>query len=160
MASAGERAFDVIFIDVALQGIDGYVVCGMLRQIAMHHYTPVVLVTDRVDAFALAEADSRGANDLISKPLLAAEVTLKALILALRYRLAGGGATPRNAAQACANRLVAQGQVPQECGIVCGTDDTEILRVVTRSPTIPCKLIAHEDTTEAAVSAGPDGLLD
>jgi len=132
MAIAGERAFDVIFIDVALKGIDGYVVCGMLRQIAMHHYTPVVLVTDRGDASARADADARGANDLISKPLLAAEVTLKALILALRYRLAGGGATPRNAAQACADRIVAQGQVPEDCGIVCGTDDTEILRVVTR----------------------------
>ena len=133
MAIASERAFDVVFIDVALQGLDGYAVCGMLRQIAMHHYTPVVLVTDRADTSALAEAEARGANDLISKPLLAAEVTLKALILALRYRLAGGGATPRNAAQACASRLLAQGHVPGGSGIVCGTDDTEILRVVTRN---------------------------
>jgi CheY-like chemotaxis protein len=133
MAIAGERAFDVIFIDVALQGIDGYALCGMLRQIAMHHYTPVVLVTDRADASARADANARGADDLISKPLLAVEVTLKALILAVRYRLAGGGATPRNAAQACASRLVAQGQVPEDCGIVCGTDDTEILRIVTRN---------------------------
>jgi len=133
MAIAGERAFDVIFIDVALQGIDGYAVCGMLRQIAMHHYTPVVLVTDRADARARADADAWGADDLISKPLLAIEVTLKALILALRYRLAGGGATPRNAARACASRLLAQGLVPEDSGIVCGTDDTEILRVVTRN---------------------------
>ena len=133
MAIAGERAFDVIFIDVALQGIDGYAVCGMLRQMAMHHDTPVVLVTDRADAAARADARARGANDLISKPLLAVEVTLQALILALRYRLAGGGATPRNAAQACTSRLLAQGNVPEECGIVCGTSDTEILRVVTRN---------------------------
>ena len=87
MALAGERAFDVIFIDVGLQGIDGYAVCGMLRQIAMHHYTPVVLVTARADDSARADAQACGANDLISKPLLAAEVTLQALILALRYRL-------------------------------------------------------------------------
>lgn len=133
MAIAGERAFDVIFIDVALQGIDGYAVCGMLRQVAMHHYTPVVLVTERADAFARADADARGADDLLSKPLLAVEVTLKALLLAVRYRLAGGGATPRNAAQACASRLLAQGQVPGDSGIVCGTDDTQILRVVTRN---------------------------
>lgn len=160
MAIAGERAFDVIFIDVALQGIDGYVVCGMLRQIAMHHYTPVVLVTDRVDPFARAEADARGASDLISKPLLAAEVTLKALILALRYRLAGGGATPRNAAQACASRIMAQGQVPEDCGIVCGTDDTAILRIVTRSPTISCTPITPENTPQPEVPARPGGLLD
>ena len=133
MALAGERAFDVVFIDVALQGIDGYAVCGMLRQIAMHHYTPVVLVTDRADDSARADAEAWGANDLLSKPLLAVEVTLKALILALRYRLAGGGATPRNAAQACASRLLAEGLVPGDSGIVCGTDDTEILRVVTRN---------------------------
>jgi CheY-like chemotaxis protein len=133
MALAGERAFDVVFIDVALQGIDGYAVCGMLRQIAMHHYTPVVLVTDRADDAARADADARGADDLISKPLLAFEVTLKALILALRYRLAGGGATPRNAALACASRLLAEGHVPGDSGIVCGTYDTEILRVVTRN---------------------------
>jgi CheY-like chemotaxis protein len=132
LALAGERAFDVIFIDVALQGIDGYAVCGMLRQIAMHHDTPVVLVTERADASARAEAEAWGANDLISKPLLAVEVTLQALILAMRYRLAGGGATPRNAAQACASRLLALGNLPEDCGIVCGTDDTEILRVVTR----------------------------
>jgi len=56
-----------------------------------------------------------------------------ALILALRYRLAGGGATPRNAAQACASRLLAQGNLPEDSGIVCGTDDTAILRVVTRN---------------------------
>jgi DNA-binding response OmpR family regulator len=99
----------------------------------MHHYTPVVLVTDRADAPARADANAWGADDLISKPLLALEVTLKALILALRYRLAGGGATPRNAAQACASRLLAQGHVPADSGIVCGTDDTEILRVVTRN---------------------------
>jgi CheY-like chemotaxis protein len=133
MAIAGERAFDAIFIDVALQGIDGYAVCGMLRQIAMHHYTPVVLVTDRADASARADAKARGANDLIAKPLLAVEVTLEALLLALRYRLAGGGATPRNAAQACVSRLLAQGNLPEDSGIVCGTDDTEILRVVTRN---------------------------
>ena len=133
MALAGVRAFDIIFIDVALQGIDGYAVCGMLRQIAMHHYTPVVLVSDWADASARADAKACGADDLISKPLLAVEVTLKSLILALRYRLAGGGATPRNAAQACASRLSAQGQTPENSGIVCGTDDTEILRVVTRN---------------------------
>ena len=133
MAVAGERAFDVIFVDVALQGIDGYAVCGMLRQIAMHHYTPLVLLTDRADPPARAEADASGADDLLSKPLLAVEVTLRALILALRYRLAGGGATPRTAAQACASRLLAQGIVPEDCGIVCGTDDTEILRVMTRN---------------------------
>jgi CheY-like chemotaxis protein len=133
MALAGERAFDVIFIDTGLRGIDGYAVCGMLRQIAMHHDTPVVLVTDRADASALADAKAWGANDLISKPLLAVEVTLQALILALRYRLAGGGATPRNAARACISRLLAQGNLPEDCGIVCGTDDTEILRIVTRN---------------------------
>jgi CheY-like chemotaxis protein len=133
MALAGERAFDVIFIDVALQGIDGYAVCGMLRQIAMHHDTPVVLVTDQADAQARAAAEVLCANDLISKPLLAVEVTLQALILAMRYRLAGGGATPRNAAEACVSRLSALGAVPEDCGIVCGTDDTEILRVVTRN---------------------------
>src|SRR5580765_1044452 len=83
MAIAGERAFDVIFIDVALQGIDGYAVCGMLRQIAMHHYTPVVLATASADDSARADAQARGANDLLSKPLLAAEVTLQALIFAL-----------------------------------------------------------------------------
>jgi DNA-binding response OmpR family regulator len=105
----------------------------MLRQIAMHHYTPVVLLTDRADASARADADASGADDLLSKPLLAVEVTLKALLLAVRYRLAGGGATPRNAAQACASRLAAQGHVPQDCGIVCGTDDTEFLRIVTRN---------------------------
>ena len=133
MAIAAERAFDVVFIDVGLQGIDGYAVCGMLRQIAMHHYTPVVLVTGCADASARADAKAWGANDLISKPLLAVEVTFQALILALRYRLAGGGATPRNAAHACASRLLAEGNLPVDSGIVCGTDDTEILRVMTRS---------------------------
>jgi CheY-like chemotaxis protein len=132
MALAGEQAFDVIFVDVALRGIDGYAVCGMLRQIAMHHDTPVVLVTAVADASARADAQAWGATDLISKPLLAVEVTLQALIFALRYRLAGGGATPRNAAQACASRLLAQGNLPEASGIVCGTDDTEILRIVTR----------------------------
>ena len=132
MALACERAFDVVFVDVALKGIDGYAVCGMLRQIAMHHFTPVVLVTDRADAAARADAKACGADDLISKPLLAAEVTLQALILAMRYRLAGGGATPRNAAESCTVRLVLDGHVPEEAGIVCGSYDTQILRVVTR----------------------------
>jgi CheY-like chemotaxis protein len=133
MAIAGQRAFDVIFIDVALKGLDGFAVCGMLRQMAMHHYTPVVLVTDRADDSARADAEAWGANDLLSKPLLAVEVTLQALILALRYRLAGGGATPRNAAQSCASRLLAEGNVPEDSGIVCGTGNTEILRVLTRN---------------------------
>jgi CheY-like chemotaxis protein len=133
MALAGERAFDVIFIDVGLQGIDGYAVCRMLRQIAIHHYTPVVLVTNRTDDAAWADAAASGANDLISRPLLSVEVTLQALVLALRYRMAGGGATPRNAAQACTSWLMAEGRMPRDSGIVCGTTDTEILRVVTRN---------------------------
>jgi CheY-like chemotaxis protein len=91
-----------------------------------------VLVTASADDSARADAQARGANDLLSKPLLAAEVTLQALIFALRYRLAGGGATPRNAAQACTSRLLAEGNTPEDRGIVCGTDDTAILRIVTR----------------------------
>jgi CheY-like chemotaxis protein len=84
---AERQAYDAVFLDVEMPGLDGFEVCTRIRQIPANRLTPVVFVTSHSDFESRAKSTSSGGRDLIAKPFLSAEITVKALTLLLRGRL-------------------------------------------------------------------------
>ena len=89
LAAATERAYDVIFMDVQMPGMDGFTACLRIHETVPNHTTPVVFVTGQSDFKARSQADISGGTDFLVKPFLTAEITLKALTLIFRNRLRG-----------------------------------------------------------------------
>ena len=87
LALALEKPFDVIFLDVLMPGMDGFEVCSRIRNTATNRATPVVFVTGRDDFDARTQMSRKGGNELMGKPFLTSEITVKALAFALRGRL-------------------------------------------------------------------------
>ena len=87
LAQAANQAYDVIFLDVQMPGMDGFELCTKIRETVPNHNTPVVFVTGQSDFDARAKSTLSGGNDLMGKPFLTFEVTVKALMLALHGRL-------------------------------------------------------------------------
>jgi len=88
LSLAAKQAYDVIFMDVQMPGIDGFEVCLKIHETERNRKTPVVFVTVHSDFNARAKSTLCGGSDLISKPFITAEIAVKALTLALRARLA------------------------------------------------------------------------
>jgi CheY-like chemotaxis protein len=89
LAQAGQQAYDVIFLDVQLPGMDGFELCTKIREPGLNRATPVVFVTGQSDFDARAKSTLSGGNDLMGKPFLIFEITVKALTLGLQGRLSG-----------------------------------------------------------------------
>jgi len=87
LALAVEKSFDVIFLDVIMPGMNGFEACSKIRETIPNRATPVVFVTGQSDFNARAEMSRTGGNDLLGKPFLTSEITVKALTFALRGRL-------------------------------------------------------------------------
>jgi CheY-like chemotaxis protein len=87
LALAMEKPFDVIFLDVVMPGMDGFEVCSKIRETILNRATPVIFVTGQNDFETRARMSRTGGNDLMGKPFLTPEITVKALTFALRGRL-------------------------------------------------------------------------
>ena len=87
LAKVQTKKFDLIFLDVNMPGTDGFQLCDKLRQTGPNKQTPVVFVTGATDFQVRAQLTLRGANDLIAKPFMFIELTVKALGFALRHRI-------------------------------------------------------------------------
>jgi DNA-binding response OmpR family regulator len=83
-----ERTFDLVFLDVDMPGMNGFELCTKLRGLHRNKNTPVVFVTSLTDFESRANSTMSGGNDLIAKPFLFIELTVKALVYLLRGRLA------------------------------------------------------------------------
>jgi CheY-like chemotaxis protein len=89
LALATDCAYDAIFLDVQMPGMDGFDVCSKIHETSGNASTPVVFVTCMSDFDSRAKAILTGGDDLIGKPFLSFEITVKALTFALRRRLGG-----------------------------------------------------------------------
>lgn len=87
LALAREQAYDVIFLDVEMPGMDGFEVCTQIHQTPPNRTTPVVFVTGQSDFEARVQSTLSGGCDLIAKPFLTFELAVKALTLTMRNRL-------------------------------------------------------------------------
>jgi CheY-like chemotaxis protein len=82
-----ENFFDLIFLDVEMPGMNGFSLCARIRTMLGHEKTPVVFVTSLGDFQSRARSTLSGGNDLIAKPFLFVELSVKALLYVLRSRL-------------------------------------------------------------------------
>lgn len=87
LALAAERAFDLIFMDVLMPGMDGFEVCAKIRALDLNRDTPVIFVTGLINEEMFGQISGSGGNDLLEKPLLNSEISVKALTYVLGGRL-------------------------------------------------------------------------
>lgn len=80
--------FDLVVLDVDMPGMNGYEVCTKLRAQADYKDTPVIFVTGLSDFQSRARSTLSGANDLIAKPFVFVELSVKALSYLLKATLA------------------------------------------------------------------------
>jgi CheY-like chemotaxis protein len=87
---ANKNTYDVIFLDIDMPGMDGFELCEKIRETSINKKTPIVFVTSHNNLESRTKLVTKGAQDLIGKPYLPAEITLKALQLSLHGRLKNG----------------------------------------------------------------------
>ena len=100
---AAKQPYDVIFLDVEMPGMDGFELCSRIHETELNRATPVVFVTGRSDFRSRAQATLLGAQDLIAKPFLVFEITVKALTLVMRARLDHSAAAPAKEPEAASS---------------------------------------------------------
>jgi DNA-binding response OmpR family regulator/HPt (histidine-containing phosphotransfer) domain-containing protein len=84
---ATETVYDVIFLDVQMPGMDGFELCTKIRALPTNKTTPVIFVTSLTDFKSRAKSSLSGGTDLIAKPFMFIELTVKALTHVLRGRV-------------------------------------------------------------------------
>lgn len=90
---ATEQPYDAIVLDIMLPGLNGYQVCGRLRDKSI--WTPILMLTAKDGEYDEAEALDTGADDFLSKPF--SFVVLVARLRALLRR----GSTARPSVLRC-----------------------------------------------------------
>jgi CheY-like chemotaxis protein len=88
LALAEQQSYDIIFLDIEMPGMDGLELCARIHETAQNRSTPVVFVTSHTDFESRAKSAMLGAQDLIGKPFLTFEITVKALTVVLKARQA------------------------------------------------------------------------
>jgi DNA-binding response OmpR family regulator len=84
---ASENVYDLIFLDVQMPGMDGFELCTKIRALPNNKNTPVIFVTSLTDFKSRARSSLSGGSDLIAKPFMFIELSVKALTYVLRGRL-------------------------------------------------------------------------
>jgi len=87
LALADKQTYDVIFLDVQMPGMNGFELCSRIHETDCNRTTPVMFVTCQSDFDARVQSVLVGGDDLVAKPFLAFDLTVKALSLALRRRI-------------------------------------------------------------------------
>lgn len=83
---ATENAYDLIFLDVQMPGMDGFELCTRIRALPRNKTAPIIFVTSLTDFKSRAKSSLSGGNDLIAKPFMFIELTVKALTHILKHQ--------------------------------------------------------------------------
>ncbi|MDB6065918.1 MAG: Hpt sensor hybrid histidine kinase [Pedosphaera sp.] len=94
LALAEQQPYDVIFLDVEMPEMDGFQLCSKIHETGANRATPVVFVTSHSDFDSRVKSILTGGQELIAKPYLPSEITVKALTLVLRDRVQKAAAGP------------------------------------------------------------------
>lgn len=84
---ATRNPYDLILLDVEMPGMDGFELCSKIHEQESNRLTPVLFVTSLRDFDSRSKSLASGGRDLISKPFLTFELTVKALTLIAQGRL-------------------------------------------------------------------------
>ena len=82
---------DVVLLDLMLPGVDGMHVCRTLRS---NGDLPIIIISARTDTSDVIQGLEAGADDYVTKPLIASELAARIRAL-LRRRLPPPSGTPR-----------------------------------------------------------------
>ncbi|MBW3615631.1 MAG: response regulator transcription factor, partial [Actinobacteria bacterium] len=75
---------DVVLIDVMLPGVDGFDVCRLIRRSSD---VPIVMLTARTDTHDVVAGLEAGADDYVTKPFVAKELSARIRALLRRVRV-------------------------------------------------------------------------
>ncbi len=64
-----EKKYDIIYLDVVMEGEDGYAVCKRIRNNVINKNTPVVLLTSRSSTVDKLKGTLAGCNSYLTKPI-------------------------------------------------------------------------------------------
>lgn len=87
LAKLAATRYDLILLDVDMPRLNGYELCVKLRSLPLHKQTPVIFVTTLSDFESCARSSISGGNDLIAKPILPIELSVKALMYLIKGQL-------------------------------------------------------------------------
>ena len=79
LKSLEQTAYDLVLLDINMPGMDGITLCEKMRALPLHKRTPVIYVTGQTDFKTRARSLLSGGNDLISKPILPTELSVKTI---------------------------------------------------------------------------------
>ncbi len=99
VAAARNTAYDVVFMDIQMPGMDGFAACSQILETQKNRDVPVIFVTAQSDFKTRAQSSLKGGRDLIAKPYLLFEITVKAVTCAMRKRLQESVASPTDTAE-------------------------------------------------------------
>ncbi len=88
LEKARSTHFDLVVLDVDMPGMNGYETCTKLRAQPEYKDAPVIFVTGLSDFQSRARSTLSGANDLIGKPFVLVELSVKVLSYLLKATLA------------------------------------------------------------------------
>lgn len=85
-------SFDVLILDVGLPDVDGFEICRRIRSAGSE--VPIIFVTSRAEEIDRVSGFALGADDYVSKPFSAKELTFRVKAMLRRF----SGSAPRSAA--------------------------------------------------------------
>jgi CheY-like chemotaxis protein len=82
-----QNSYDIVLLDINLPGMDGINMCEQMRDLPRHQHTPVIFITSYLEFEPRARSILRGGDDLITKPILPIELTVKVIANSLKRRM-------------------------------------------------------------------------
>jgi DNA-binding response OmpR family regulator len=82
-----ESPYDVAILDINLPGMSGISLCQRMRELHLHRKTPVIFVTGHSEFEPRARAILNGGDDIICKPIMPIELTVKVIAHLLKGRM-------------------------------------------------------------------------
>jgi CheY-like chemotaxis protein len=87
LSELANSRYDLIFLDVALPGMDGFELCKHIRELPLHQTTPVIFLTGIATLENRVQSSISGGSDFIGKPFNLHELSVKAMTIILKSQL-------------------------------------------------------------------------
>lgn len=81
-----KKPYDLVMLDIDMPGMDGITLCEKMRSLPGYRRTPVIYVTGLTDFKTRARTLLSGMSDLITKPILPLELTVKVITHLMQHR--------------------------------------------------------------------------
>jgi len=130
------RSVDVILLDLMLPGRDGFEICREIRRTSQ---APIIMVTARADSHDVVAGLEAGADDYITKPFVAKE--LSARIRALLRRIT---TVPRQDVEVGDLRIIPQNGLVLKDGVPVNLTKTEF-RMLSELAEVPGRVLSREE---------------